>query len=249
MTILSGQLAHVSPSSIQNFLGCNRRWWHEYSQGVERVTHPAAALGTALHGELERYLLDSKDPTSERLLPALEYFPPAGAGIEIESLNKETGTSGVLVETWLLKDLGFVKFKGRADVIDLRGVAPKIQDLKTTGNIRYAKTGPQLKANVQMLCYAHVLMESLDAPSVEVEHVYCTTKGAHHSHTASAYIDRDEAAAFWDRMIVPTAREMVIAYQEEWRSSVEPTRSECSAFGGCPHKALCPDVHQKSLNI
>jgi hypothetical protein len=45
-----------SASQVDTFQGCNRKWWFNKILGLEIPQHPSAAIGSAVHAELEGYL-------------------------------------------------------------------------------------------------------------------------------------------------------------------------------------------------
>lgn len=226
----------VSPSSIKTFKSCNRKWWWNKIMQVPDRDSPAAMLGTKLHQQLEDWLLLEKLPESERIREVLSYFPSPA----------DVKQGGVLVEEWLRTDLKHTKFRGRADVIDVRDKKnPIIYDLKTTGNIVRALSAKRLKEDLQMLCYGYNTLQQIakDAEQVTFKHVYVQTKKEHKHRIVTAVATYGETQQFW-KSLEPTIDDMVITSAEEWSDAVPMSKDFCFAYGGCAYQTLC-DVRRK----
>ena len=221
----------VSPSSIKTFRACNRKWWWDKIIGVPGKDSPAAMLGTELHQQLEDWLMKRQMPASERIREVLHCFPTPD--------DYEAG--GILVEQWLRNTIGTTKFRGRADVIDIRDPKhPIIYDLKTTGNLKWGLSAKKLKTDLQMNCYGFNTLEKFapEAKQITFKHVYVQTKNEHNNKVVTAVATYDDAKSYWTSL-GPTVAEMVMASAEEWAEAVPMSKDHCYAYVGCAYQSLC----------
>lgn len=224
-------IEHISPSSMKTWSSCNRKWWWNKVMGVPDRGSAAAALGTAIHEELENWLLEGTPTKHPVLTKALNHFPPPKS-------------PDVYIEKWLKKPLSIVQFKGRADVIDCRDDIPVLMDLKTTGNIRYALTAEKLRLDIQMNAYAHNILEAYapNATAIKYAHIYVTTRGKELVKPVTVTVEKAHVDNFWNNIITPMANDMMLDANEEYLDAVKATPSHCGAYGGCPYKNLCKDI-------
>ena len=223
-----------SASQVDTYNTCNRKWWFNKILGIETPPHPSAVIGTEVHAQLEAYLeekapADSLGPIARTALP----FAPKPGTVYIEQSIEELG-----LVAGGLPALGYI------DVLDLTGDIPQVLDWKTTSNFRYAKTEDELLRNVQMSVYARATLamcERLDVPeptNVRVTHVAMLTKAPHEARRTSALMPRKTIHENWssiDRTVL-SMRETATC---ETPDKVTPTKSACSAYGGCPFLDRC----------
>ena len=223
-----------SASQVDTYNTCNRKWWFNKILGIETPPHPSAVIGTEVHAQLEAYLeekapADSLGPIARTALP----FAPKPGTVYIEQSIEELG-----LVAGGLPALGYI------DVLDLTGDIPQVLDWKTTSNFRYAKTEDELLRNVQMSVYARATLamcDRLDVPeptNVRVTHVAMLTKAPHEARRTSALMPRKTIHENWssiDRTVL-SMRETATC---ETPDKVTPTKSACSAYGGCPFLDRC----------
>jgi len=223
-----------SASQVDTYNTCNRKWWFNKILGIETPPHPSAVIGTEVHAQLEAYLeekapADSLGPIARTALP----FAPKPGTVYIEQSIEELG-----LVAGGLPALGYI------DVLDLTGDIPQVLDWKTTSNFRYAKTEDELLRNVQMSVYARATLamcDRLDVPeptNVRVTHVAMLTKAPHEARRTSALMPVRTIHENWsliDRTVL-TMRETATC---ETPDKVTPTKSACSAYGGCPFLDRC----------
>jgi hypothetical protein len=231
---------HWSPSQVDTFTLCNRKWWLNKIFGLEIPQHPSAALGQATHTELETYL-EHGDP---KVLG-----PIAKAGLEF---LPKPGT--VLIEydiAPLALTAGGLPALGRIDCLNLREEPPEVIDHKTIGNIDYAKTSEELARNVQMAVYARaatVELERMGVPTpnaVKVSHIAYQTKGRPVARKTSALLTQAQIAKTWAH-IDATVREMREVASTVTPDRVTPTKSACDAYGGCHFRDRCRALNATS---
>lgn len=223
-----------SASQVDTYNTCNRKWWFNKILGIETPPHPSAVIGTEVHAQLEAYLeekatADSLGPIARTALP----FAPKPGTVYIEQSIEELG-----LVAGGLPALGYI------DVLDLTGDIPQVLDWKTTSNFRYAKTEDELLRNVQMSVYARATLamcDRLDVPeptNVRVTHVAMLTKAPHEARRTSALMPRKTIHENWSS-IERTVLSMRETATCETPDKVTPTKSACSAYGGCPFLDRC----------
>lgn len=223
-----------SASQVDTYNTCNRKWWFSKILGIETPPHPSAVIGTEVHAQLEAYLeekapADSLGPIARTALP----FAPRPGTVYIEQSIEELG-----LVAGGLPALGYI------DVLDLTSEPPQVLDWKTTSNFRYAKTEDELLRNVQMSVYARATLamcERFDVPeppAVRVTHVAMLTKPPHEARRTSALMPLRTIHENWKSIndTVLTMRETATC---ETPDKVAPTKSACSAYGGCPFLDRC----------
>jgi RecB family exonuclease len=223
-----------SASQVDTYNTCNRKWWFSKILGIETPPHPSAVIGTEVHAQLEAYLeekapADSLGPIARTALP----FAPRPGTVYIEQSIEELG-----LVAGGLPALGYI------DVLDLTSDPPQVLDWKTTSNFRYAKTEDELLRNVQMSVYAKATLamcERFDVPaptSVRVTHVAMLTKPPHEARRTSALMPTPVIQENWksiDRTVLNMRETATLTTPDK----VTPTKSACSAYGGCPFLDRC----------
>lgn len=242
--VVDGKLVQTSPSAIEAWdestpFGCARRWHFQYVQGIPQPSSPSQALGTALHGCIERYIepemgpVDAWDTVSAE---AKRLF------LAIKPIVDEVIAEGIVsVEEKMELELAGVLVNGRIDVRKSRGVL----DWKTSSDIaRYAKTPGQLRRSTQMVLYAKWLsqQEGVSFP-LEVEHVYVQTKSKPLVERVKAKIDRGSLDVALDGIIV-LLEEMKVAAAETDVTKLKADRTKCRQ---CPYNNICPKEENKTM--
>lgn len=223
-----------SASQVDTFQSCHRKWWFNKILGLEIPQHPSAAIGSAVHAELEGYLtgehgVDKLGPIARMALP----FAPRP-----ETVYVERSIEDLKLEAAGLPALGYI------DVLNLKDDPPEVLDWKTTSSFQWAKTADDLLRNVQMTVYAkatHAMFDQLGlAPpeAVRVTHVALLTKAPHEARRTTALMDRATMETNWAH-VERTVGEMKTVARAQTPDKVAPTKSSCSAYGGCPFRSRC----------
>lgn len=130
---------------------------------------------------------------------------------------------------------------------------PEVRDLKSTTNLRYAKTPAELNQDIQLNTYGRWVFERQSSlHTVRGSHVYCKVEGGDKpapktarstkAFLVSTDITREGNAEVWGRM-QGTMAEMVDLASScsslDDLGDIEPNVNFCSAYGGCAHKETC----------
>ncbi|MFG0319750.1 MAG: PD-(D/E)XK nuclease family protein [Planctomycetota bacterium JB042] len=176
----------VSPSQIENYLLCNRKWWFKSVAKLAEVMKGSTTFGTVLHAVAERYLRADDTGRGPDGKP-VDLYPPGW-----EVAKERDGSTKALDEI----EQGFVRrlidqaieqgilarmpgrkvefeFKfpvaysddGELEILAVGYIDEllplEVSDHKTTKNMRYAKSARALKKSVQMMLYAKVALERM----------------------------------------------------------------------------------------
>lgn len=208
-----------SASQVRTAEDCLRKWGFDKLDRVPRIPHASAALGSAVHAQLEAYLRDGV-PLDLLTLPGRI----AMAGVHL--LPKPP----FLVEHPLDFSLDGVPFVGFVDVLS-PGV---VHDHKTTGDLRWCLTTDELQGDTQGTLYAHATR------SDELHWIYYRTREPHRALDVRAKVDKMRS----DDRLAATARTArtlrTIAEDPPPLGAIElpPNPDACDRYGGCPHKGV-----------
>lgn len=236
----------LSPSAVSTAEECMHKWGLQRLDNMPRPENYQAERGTTVHGQLEAWLKHGTQPVTKGMAKVLEHFPAPGA----------CETEGEFGFVFGRSDREYVH-KGRFDVRQV-GV---IQDLKTTGDLRWKKTEAQLKADLQANVYALSEMLRSNLDTVRCKWVYAQVPtpvrlddNGEVDHEASLRAARDPdfeikrvettevtlTRAMVMRtlaLFVPLAERMMEAIEGKKRAADLPKDSSaCEAYGGCPFK-------------
>lgn len=250
--LLEGAPVRLSPTALSTFETCPRKWWYSYVIGPRPAASAKMLLGSAIHSEVERYLLGCEwgaggdvilDPgyrrvvdiarSAEHILRGMRARVAAGlAQVEVDA-DRPAG------------EIGPLPFKGRVDFVD-HG-ARVVIDHKTTGDLLapWLETREQLMQNTQMLLYAWALLPP--GEPVGVAHIRYLTKGDPHAvvvpsarpipwSNVEEVHARGAAASARMASLAPMKDPARVA-EIEWRGA------GCRQYGRCPFAEICPDSH------
>lgn len=236
----------LSPSAVSTAEECMHKWGLQRLDNMPRPENYQAERGTTVHNQLEAWLKHGAEPITKNMAKVLEHFPAPGA----------CETEGEFGFVFGRPDKEYVH-KGRFDVRQV-GV---IQDLKTTGDLRWKKTEAQLRADLQANVYAlsEMLRSNLDTvrckwvyaqvptpvrldDNGEVDHEASLREARNPDfeirrvETTEVTLTRAEVMRTL-ALFVPLAERMMDAIENKKRAADLPKDSSaCEAYGGCPFK-------------
>lgn len=235
----------ISPSEIESFILCQRRWGWERLDGIKTDRgSDAAELGKAVHAQLEMWFKAGilPDPNTEagRIAESgLHLWPAPALVTEIEvHIGCETDAS---------------RYHGYQDIgyPDPETGVVVVGDHKTTGNFTWAKTATRYDANgfynpnnlpdnIQANIYARAAMERHGVEQVKLRWGYLRTKGARKAYPVEVVVTVPEVERVFEEVIDPVARE-IHAAEASGKTGIdmEINAKSCDAFGGCPHASRC----------
>lgn len=237
-------LERVSPSQVEAFELCPRRWYNDSARGLREPLQPGSAAERGVHiaEEVEHFGKTGKvredarfKAMVEAVLPHLSPFSPT-----------------VSVEQWVESDLGpgLPKLRGRYDWFDSsqrqweagHPRAPLLPDVKSRSDFRYIKTPAQLAEDLQLNSYAVPLVREGKFEFITLRHAYTRTRGKPKGLAVSVTLSAAELLPRFHKTIA-SVREMT-RWARERPSTADPLPPNTDACGkfppyGCPHRGLC----------
>jgi len=240
----------ISASAWGSFDRCQRIWAFDKIDKVPRVETSYQKEGKRLHEELlEGWLLRREMPVSRSILDGgvLRLFPAPRKGLRAEECFVlrvyVKGKRGEGVVFWGFKDCEY-EVDGQ----------PRVNDLKTTSDLRWRKTPGELQNDVQCVVYAaDRLAEYPHAKEIRMDWVYMTRNKPYKSETTEVTITRELMLAKMSGFL-PKAQEIQkIALQASEIPKIKTEKgsyaalsfpastSACQMYGGCDYKkqGLC----------
>lgn len=222
----------LSPTQIQLWMDCNRKWSFQYQDGIRGDGSNAQALGTETHRQLEMYydhnepfLFSSADPieqhAAELAQAGLEYLPERAPHLETER------------EFLLISPKH--KYYGLIDLVDDK--TGTVYDHKTTSNLKYMKDEEALRVNVQAIIYATHAMVEWQRPEVNLQWTYMRTKGK--TMAVPTFVKLTEGWVGPMFAIVEDVADEIEAARGKPTLDLPPNPNMCFAYGGCPYQNLC----------
>lgn len=239
----------VSPSQFNTFADCKRQWWFQSVLGLPTPQRASAALGEAVHEQLEAYIDTGKlpDDTSAGCIAraGLSLLPaPGTAWTEVSMSDRKKGDRDKETLSGIPPmQLAGVKVNGFIDLLDLTGPRPLVLDHKTTSDLKYAKTEDQLREDPQMVLYGTFALvaaasQGVEAEEVDTGHVVYLTKGAPLAKKTVVTLGRKHLAAERKKLEV-LVEEMKGYARERSPDAVPGEPTSCNKYGGCHFRDKC----------
>jgi len=224
---------HVSPSQLDTFLHCQRKWAWDYIANLKGGDNEYSIRGKKVHKILEDWTQFATAPDLGTLFgriayPALQHIPPPMTqGVKSEERVEWTSPAGNI---WV-----FLK-----DLEQTIGRQVAVTDYKTTSNLAYAKT-PETLCDIdpQGIVYAYHAFTVRRASVVTLKWLYLTANKPHRCLPVIVQPNKQTNAERF-RLLDEIASVMIGHRQQATNPlAFPPSPSYCGAFGGCPHKARC----------
>jgi hypothetical protein len=222
--------------------------------GLPTPQRASAALGEAVHSQLEKYLDEGTPPDDSqagRIAKAgLHLNPKPGVVWTEVSMSgkgrdrKDVPEDEVPVPGGMPKlIIAGTPINGYIDVLDVSANKPVVLDHKTTSSLDWAKTKNELVEDVQMVIYGSYALDvcasmGVDASVVEAGHIVYLTKGAPYAQRTTVDLTREHLASE-RKKIAETIEEMKEAAKERTPAAVPGEASVCNKYGGCHFKDKC----------
>jgi hypothetical protein len=227
----------VSPTQVDLYLSCERKWGWKYLEGKKPPQHRSAAAGERVHKILESWLQFGTPPNPEEILvldgheyhvgqiamSGMHALPPPGPHNNVE------------------RSFTFRHWTGRVDLSYLSAEGtPVLFDHKTTSDFKWAKEETVLAKDVQAIVYANAaLVEMPDAPHVDLCWNYYKTTKPYKNKPVRLRVLAEyarEALRPFD-----TIAEQMLAIRASGAKAMDlpPNAKACDDYGGCPHRLDC----------
>ncbi len=267
-TVQGGKLHHLSVSSLekadpQTDGGCYRKFFFDKVLHVETVNQYQAAMdaGTALHGEIEKYLKTGENALGTLAMKGLHFIPSPGEDLHVEEgfhfidygvLRSPLTAANVplvgYIDLWHTRALtvdgdgrAVRDPDGRIEVIDWK----RKGSAKDRNGTSTFKRPEQLIRTIQMAGYGE-LHRRLGASHVRLSHGYFPASGGLPQKVTNLHAS-EEFEKPW-RYVEAVARVLVDVAKETEISKVPANVNACGAYGGCPYRSRCPAGHTSSLS-
>ena len=221
---------------------CQRKWGFRYLDRVQIPQHPSAALGTDVQDtQVDPYLtsghpFDFSRPSGEIAQALVPILPKPGAeGMRLRrrfllpSPRRTFGYQGEL-DIWA---------RDSKVVPGLAGGAQLVGDIKTTGNLAYAKTDATLRTDTQAQLYSMAIMFEENVDVVDLAWLYVRTRKPHRVQIAHARMSAPEVADSFARIDDLGADLVKVKLERPKAIDLPPNVRSCETFGGCPYRHLC----------
>lgn len=234
-------LEQTSATQIEAWEQCPRRWFFPYVEGLRSPKSPAQQAGTEIDEDVQHYLKTAEVRESgwKKLVRALAPLlpdPKKYALMVQEPVRLPTFGGGPILIGYV--DLAWWKPSERL----------AIDDLKSTSDLKYAKTAEELLRNTQMMTYAKWGYSVKFARGVEVAHVYACRKIPKTlpakvvrvpEHGRPLVVTSDHVHDEW-HVRLGRLREMGRAARECARAlDLTPNTASCDLYGGCFYRNKC----------
>jgi hypothetical protein len=266
---MTEDLPLVSASQIELFVDCERKWGFRYIDGDKPPPHPSAALGTEVQDtQLDPYLSEGR---------AFDFTRPSGEiALAISKLLPAPKSPGLQLRRKFLmpSPTGRFVYRGEFDLAAKdSGIIPGLEggrfllgDIKTTGNLAYAKTPELLSTDIQAQLYSTVVMFEEGVNELDVVWFYGRTRKPHRSQREFLKVRLvEERTAMGELVAMSTAsvvgqfrrieesasRLVTIKLANPKAQDLRPNPRMCDAYGGCPYRFKCnlsPAVHSAAIN-
>jgi hypothetical protein len=257
----------LSASQLQLYKDCPRKWGFRYLDGIVTPPHPAALLGTEVQDEqIDPYLLtgrgfDFTRPSGEianKLAPLLPKPIPTGEspGLLLRrkfvNMPSPTGRFAYRGEFDLWAPDSRIVPGLALDLASLgRRPAVLLGDIKTTGNLKYAKTAEALTTDIQAQLYAAATMFEDNVDELDAVWFYTRTKGAHKVLRSYVRLEGSRVADEFGRIDALGDQLATIKRAHPKAETLKPNPRMCDEYRGCPYRSICnlsPAVHAAAIN-
>ena len=219
------EVKHVSPSQITTFRRCNRRWYLEKVEGRVSPSTQAQKLGTEVHDIIEHYIEHG------RLIP--DNLAGQIAKAALPMVHPESKCE----HQFRLDLVNGIAVTGRIDYTR-KGV---IEDLKTTSDMRYAKTTQELETDAQALIYLWAARRDPKllqyGPIDRFAHLIVCKKYPHTTRRVDIQLSEDAIQAGIED-IKKEALE-IKRISKLARCDVPVNLTACDDYGGCKQQGVC----------
>lgn len=228
---------YVSPSQIDTYQTCARKWGFRYLDGIEAPPHRSAQVGTRVHEILEAWLRNATppDPSEELVLDghtylpgriateAIPLLPPPGPHLTLENKFR--------VGHWL----------GQADVA-YRAAHNHlvVMDHKTTSSFAWSKTPEDLATDPQALVYAHVgFTEVPEADLCDLAWTYMLTSKPFKAKRVHLRVTREYIEEAMRPLNHLASNLLAMRNSDMKGADLPPSPSACQKYGGCAYLSRC----------
>lgn len=225
-----------SPSQVESWNDCNRKWAWDKIAKIPRGESASARLGTQIHAQLEAYQKGlpfdfAADHHAARLAQEVTPWIPA-PNDPCVTVEGEISFPG---PKWSKHS-----WTGRIDWYRFDGQSLTIGDHKSTSSIAsYAKTPEALATDTQAIVYSAWGIRRFNVEKVDLQWTYVQTRGALRAEPRRLTLYREHIQ---DRMALldQVANEITTTRETLTEAKEYPHNPDaCDKYGGCPYRNQC----------
>lgn len=236
----------VSPSQVNTWRECPRKWGYRYIEGIDTPPGKGALLGSATHNVLEKYFGSDMD-MSDDPKAYMKDQPMRLAQSMLELLpdvDRVIATEEKFHFTW-----DGVLYRGIIDLQWTEGMFYFISDHKTSSDpVKYGLSDEDLLDDVQAVTYAVFGLARNNATTIGLQWTYVNTRGKPRPFARRNTLHITDAHATFERIVHPIGLKIVDAIATvDKAADLEANPLSCGNFGGCPHAAYCPRTFDETL--
>jgi len=239
----------LSPSQIDTFQHCQRKWGWRYLNKIILPPNYAAEIGLRGHGILEKYLTTAHlNPLESDLhhlcsMGAHLYPAPCTPGLQIEHhfgcMIGGYRFHGYKDVQLLQRPLSHGRCVGCSDTTRCDECLPRVWDHKFTSNLRWAKSDEVLRTDTQAVIYLFDAMLKADYPKARGTWVYYQRKGARKIQRSEVTLRVEDLSVPLKEILKAAAKIHYIRKNYTSALQLPPNVLACSDFGGCGYSSLC----------
>lgn len=252
-------LGRVSPSQVEAFELCERRWYNASILGFREEETEAMRRGTEIGKEVEDYYEHGKLPSgryaelAKVVLPLLGPRKPSVKCEEwVESPSFEGGPKvrgrldhfdSEIIPRTQGQELHLMRGKpvGPAQPLHPRPLA-MLSDVKSKSKALYFHTVESLGQDLQLNVYAWAKVRDLGLPELGLQHAYTMTTGNPKGVPVRTVVTPESLRPRWLQTVESVRSMSAWARQRPTNADpLPPNTKACDKFPplGCPHRARC----------
>lgn len=237
----------LSATQVNLFRDCQRKWGFKYLDGIKPPTSAGALLGTEVQDtQLDPWLATGKQ---------FDYSRPSGEiALALSPLLPKPGTAGMQLRRkfWMPSPRETFAYQGELDIYAISSgivpglaletnplLAPLIGDVKTTRDLKYAKTSEDLATDVQAMLYTTAIMFEENVNIVDLVWFSVRTRKPHRAQRAHLRVFGDQVAEQFEKIDLTGAEITRIKTERPKVSELPPNVRMCDQYGGCPYRNIC----------
>ena len=237
----------ISPSQVNNYESCPRKWYFQSVCKVYPPTSDALKFGTEFHEAVEAYIKSGEIQTqNENITLMLQNAVKTLEPIRERFLAGETHIEETITGNVL--DKYGITYLGKPDLV-IRSKSPEglkeitVLDHKTSKAEQWLKTEEQLSNDTQCNFYMHHFLKE-NPDRLFIGHVQYLKEGTRGCKITATAISMESHVRVWHEIEDACAKMAALekSYKDDYKaliSNVPMCQQACGAFGGCPFKPVC----------
>lgn len=233
----------LSATQVSLFTECPRKWGFKYLERIPDPPKPGALLGTEVQDtQLDPYLatgrgFDFSRPSGEIANALVPLLPKPGApGMRLRRKFRMPSPTGLFGWQGEFDVWG----EDSSIVPGLAGGRPLLGDIKTTKDLKYAKTRSDLLTDMQCQLYAaNIMFAEEGADELDAVWWYVRTQRPHKVQRTHALLKAPDVAEQFAKIDAVGSEVRTIKLARPKVDDLRPNPRMCDQYGGCPYRKIC----------